>query len=553
MGLLQDVTTIANELIEQRQTWLDKWQDLSDYIDPGRGRFTGSNANDGKKRHAKIYSSTGKTSSRTLSSGIFSGMTNPARPWFVLRFESDDLQVDDGAKRWLQAVERKLYAYLSPERSNFYPAMQSLYDELVTFGTAALYQEDRPAKDGKQNFKVLTCGTYAVSEGPDGRVDTLYRETWMTARSVVAMFGDKARLSTKQLVENNTPNKYVKVCHLVYPRKDYEINKSDNKNMPFASVYWEYGASENEGVLNESGFNEFPFHVVRWDTTNEETYGHGPGEIALNDVKTLQEMVKLRLVAVQKAVDPPLTAPDNFKDRISTRPGAINKIGGIIGGMTQDTLKPLYEARIDIDHLSQSIYELEAKIGKVFFNDLFLAVLDKQNMTATEVMQRTAEKLLQLGPVIERQEYELLGPVIERTFAILQRDGVLPPAPSGIEGASIKIEYVSMLAQTQKTVAINSLQGVFQFAGFLAGMVPDIMDRVDPDEALVQYADMVGTPLEIIRSDEDVAAIRQNRAQQQQEQAQMQKDAAAVQAAQQMSQTQLGGGSLLDAAVGGSA
>jgi hypothetical protein len=553
MSLLQDVQTIANELIQQRQTWIDKWQDLSDFVDPGRGRFDTGTANDGKKRHQKIYNGQGKLAARTLSAGIYSGMTNPARPWFSLQFEDDDLSNDDSGKRWLQKVERKIYMYLSSSRSNFYQAIQSLYDEQVVFNTAALYQEDRPAKDGKQLFKVLTCGTYAVSEGPDGRVDTLYREMWMSARAVVEKFGDRATLATRQLVENKTANTFVRVCHLVWPRKSYQMSKVDSLNMPWASVYWEYGASDHEGVLSESGFNEFPFHVVRWDTTGEEVYGRGPSDDALNDIKSLQEIDKAWLVGVQKAVDPPVTVTDNFKDRITTRPGGINKLGGVIGGTNQDQIKRLYDHNVDLEHIQLAMDRKIQTIGRFFFNDLFLAVLDKPGMTATEVIQRTTEKLLQLGPVIERQEYELLGPVIERTFAILQRDGQLPPAPDNIAGANIKIEYVSIMAQTQKMTAINAVQAAIQFLGYLAGMQPEIMDRFDTDEAFVKYCSMMGIPMEMVRSDDDVAAIRQQRAEQQAQQAQMQKDAAAVQAAEQMSRTQLGGGSLLDAAVGGNA
>ncbi len=547
----QDVRTIAADMVASRESWLSKWSELSEFIDPKRGRFNESSPNDGKKRHSKIYNSTATFAARTLASGMFSGLTNPSRPWFVLRFEQDELQANDAAKRWLQAVERKIYAALSSEKSNFYPAVQTLYNELAVFNTAAMFHEDLPGKDGKQIFKVLTCGTYAIAEGDSGRVDMLYRELWLSAREILKKYPQTASKHTRQLVENRTPNILVKICHLVMPREAYEVGKLGTKNMPFASFYWEDGAKDDDGFLDESGFYEFPFHVVRYDTTNEEVYGRGPSEDALADVKSLQEQDKAYLVAVQQGIDPALIGPDTFKDRISRAPGAINRVASILGGAASDTYKRLFEVNLDLDHLYQAILAREDKIRRSFFNDLFFAMVDKPGMTATEVVQRTAEKLLQLGPVVERQEFELLSPVIERCFRIMERDGVLPQPPEDIMGQNIKVEYVSMMAQAQRSVAVGSLQGVVQFAGFMAGSVPEVMDRIDTDEALQQYADTVGAPLEILRSDNQVSAIREGRRQAQAEQAQAQQATEAVRAAELMSRTDLSGNNLLAASMGG--
>ena len=51
-------------------------------------------------------------------------------------------------------------------------------------------------------------------------------------------------------------------------------------------------------------------------------------------------------------------------------------------------------------------------IKQGFFNDLFLMILSDKNMTATEVARRHEEKLAILGPVIERQNSEMLDLVL---------------------------------------------------------------------------------------------------------------------------------------------
>ena len=133
-----------------------------------------------------------------------------------------------------------------------------------------------------------------------------------------------------------------------------------------------------------------------------------------------------------------------------------------------------------------------------------------------EIASRNEEKLTQLGPVIERVNSEKLEVAIDRTFGIMSRKGMLPPAPDALQGQPIKVDFVSILAQMQRMVGIGQIERTVSFVGNLAAQFPDAADRLNIDEIVDDYADRAGAPPKIIRSVQEAQAMRQQRAQDQQ-------------------------------------
>ena len=158
---------------------------------------------------------------------------------------------------------------------------------------------------------------------------------------------------------------------------------------------------------------------------------------------------------------------------------------------------------------------------------------DNKNMTATQVNAINNEQMMMIGPVYERLDHELLDPFIGRTFGIMDRMGLIPPVPEELAGQELEIEYISMLAQAQQMVGLGGIDRLTTYAGEIAQLNPDVLDKFDADEAVDQYARMLGVPAAIVRSDETVAEMRHRRAEQQ---AQMQQMAAAAQMAQTANQ-----------------
>jgi hypothetical protein len=160
-----------------------------------------------------------------------------------------------------------------------------------------------------------------------------------------------------------------------------------------------------------------------------------------------------------------------------------------------------------------------ADIKAAFFVDLFLmlAQLDK-TMTAREVAERAAEKMLILGPVLGRLMDELLDPIIERTFNILMRSRALPPPPAILQGQEYHIEYISPLARAQKMAEAKAITEMVSIVTEMSNKLPQVLDLVDADKAGREFAKIYNTE-HILRSDEEIEAIRQQRIQQQQVQA----------------------------------
>jgi hypothetical protein len=141
----------------------------------------------------------------------------------------------------------------------------------------------------------------------------------------------------------------------------------------------------------------------------------------------------------------------------------------------------------------------------------------------------------------------------------MARAGMLPPPPKELEGVDLKIELTGLLAQALKAVQMGGIQ---QFTGFVAqmaklqaeaGEAPSILDKLDIDQAVDELGMAIGVPPTIIRSDDDVAKIRADRARAQQQQKAMQAAQPVAQlagAAKDLSETPLGEGTALDAVMG---
>ena len=190
------------------------------------------------------------------------------------------------------------------------------------------------------------------------------------------------------------------------------------------------------------------------------------------------------------------------------------------------------------------------------FNTPVSILTTGKEMTATEVAERHEEKMIMLGPVIERMQAELHDPILERTFSIMSDIGMLPPAPPELQGVDLKIEYISLLAQAQKLVGTGAIERVAGFVSTVGQAIPQTLDKFNADEAVDQYAEMVGVPPNVIRTNDEVAQIREQRAQQQQQQQQMEAAERLAQTSKTLADTKMDENSALDAVkdlVGGEA
>ena len=546
----------SGALKNEGMLWYPAWRDLAKYINPTRGFFYETRPNVGYEiDHKTIIDSTAEDSMNTLSSGMVSGLTSPSRPWFRLAIPDPDLMEVGHVKYWLDSVQNRMLEIFA--KSNIYGGLSTIYEEVATFGTACGFLEED--YNDVIRMRVYTIGEYYLGTGPDGRVNAFYRRFWMTTSQLVKEFGiENCTMQVQTLFRNNAPDTWVRVNFLIEENDERIVQYKDYKNMKYRCVYWEDGAMI-DSYLRIGGYEEMPVLTPRWSTTTTaDAYGRSPGWKMLGDVKMLQRLQKNKLIALDKVTNPPVQVDASVQGEANMLPGGVTRFSS---QMPNAGVKPAYQVNPDLMAIENTIIRTQDAIKRKSFSDLFLMMIDSERkgtpITATEVMERQAEKLSVLGPVLERLESELLNPLIDRTFNIMLRNGLIPDPPREVQGMELKVQYISVLAQAQKMTGTTAIQQVVQFVGGAAQLNPNILDNIDWDEAAQEYAAMLGIPAKVMASPEAVLALRKAKAEQQAKMAKQQDAMVAAQgmatgakAVKDASQAPLGQNSALDALMG---
>ena len=493
----------------ERSSWFSHWNEISTRLMPRAGRFFVQDRNKGNKRHNQIYDSSATQALSILAAGMMSGMTSPARPWFRLTTGGDDLDSYQPVKIWLDQVTRLMLKIF--QGSNTYRALHSMYEELGGFGTAASIMV--PDFRSVIHHHPLTAGEYAITTDWRGDVATLYREFQKTVGQIVKEFGYKACSPTVQnLYDRGNLEAWVTIIHAIEPRADRDPSKNDPQNMAWKSVYFEIGGNQQH-CLRESGFKRFPALVPRWVVRGGDIYGESPAMTALGDINQLQHQQLRKAQGIDYKTRPPLQAPTSMKNRdVEMLPGGITYVDS---ANPHGGIRSAFEANIDLQHLLGDIRDVRERIRSCFFADLFMMLANQTDarMTATEVAERHEEKLLMLGPVLERLQNELLDPLIENTFDAIMEAGIAPPAPDELQGRPLNVDLIGMLAQAQRAVGTNSIDRFVGNLGAVAQFKPEVLDRFDSDRWAEVYSDSLSLDPQIIVPRDQAQAIREQRAQ----------------------------------------
>ncbi|MFV8904580.1 portal protein [Serratia fonticola] len=526
-----------SQLETARSSYDSHWKELCEFILPNSGRFLTSEVAK-NKRNTKIVDPTGGLASRTLESGMLSGITSPTRPWFSLSTPNKQLMDSWPVKMWLTQVVGLMNDVMN--KSNWYQSLTVLYRSLGTFATGAIsiLEDDEDVI----RTHVFPIGSYYVSNSDRLQVDTVFRKFSMTCRQLVTQFGlDNVSASVKSAWESKSYEQYFEVVHAVLPNTDRDTGKLNSKNKRYSSVYFEKGG-DGDKLLSEAGFDEMPILVPRWDINGEDAYGSScPGILALGCIKALQLQQKRKDQAIDKLVNPPMMAPSSLRnERISLLPGDVSYYNG---AGDQAGFKPIYEINPRVNELLASIQDSRQITDECYFVPLFnmFSQINTRSMPTEAVTELRDEKMLQLGPVLERLNDEFLDPAIDRIFNIMLRRGMLPPPPEELQGQPLRVEYTSVMAQAQKAVGIGSIERFVGFIGNMSQLFPAARDKLDVDNTIDEYGDMLGVPATITKSDEQVQAERQAQAQQAQAQQALQMGAQGADIAKTMSETSTGG------------
>jgi hypothetical protein len=499
----------------QERAWFDPWyRDLSDYFQPRRSRFLSSDANR-PKRNTKNARNRALLAVRVARAGLAGGLTPRTRPWFSLTVGDPDLAEYGPVKEWLYRQQIRMFERIA--RTNFYDAVHETFGDDVVFGTSSLNVEDDDLDVSR--CYVAPVGSFVVANNDRLEVDTWYHRTTMSVRNLVNKFGlENCSDQVKTLYDaKNNMHAPIEIVHAVTPRKGREYGDYSIKNAPYSSCWFETAGQEDK-YLRESGYREFPIMCSRWDKTGEDAYGVPPAADALGAAMGLQVFEKARTQALQLAVRPPMNAPSTLRDNGGTTilPGQTNYYDPS-GPHAKIEPAIIVNERMFVE-AREELHDIESQIENALMVDLFLLIANEERsgVTAEEIRGKKEERLLQVGPTIQRMEREKLKPYVDRQFGIMLRRGEIEPPPPELSGQNLGVEFIGPLSAAQRLVATDSIETTSRYVKEMAEVTPAILDGFDQDVALAEYGKARGVPPNLIRDKKTIAAIREDQAKQKQ-------------------------------------
>lgn len=506
---LKELQQLVSHVESLRTTRLAEQREIGAIILPSRGVFPGEEK-DGL-RNRRLFNNAAQRALRKAAAGITEGMTPANLPWFKHDFLDPAQREMTGTRQFADQIDERLYAALAA--GGFYQAIHNFNKELLAFGCALLTAEE--GFDPLVRYSCQTCGTYAIAMDRKDSLKCVVRRLTFGVRELISRFGkDRVSEGVRSKAERE-PYSPVNVVHVVMRRDERKKAKADNRNMPYAS-YW-YEPDGGRDLLRESGFEEMPFFFTRWDDARG-IYGTGPGDEAKSEQKGLESYELRKAVGLEKMIDPPMVAPGSLGVHLKTYAGAINKDNGFTSGQP-NSLRALYEINFGpaLGAVQEEIQNISQRIDDIMMASVFASIpLDQRpaDMSATEFMARRREAIQLMGPALSAYEPNVLNKVLERTYAILDRNGLMPPPPDQLgEFAILDVEYLSPMAQALRQSGAESTQALLQSVVPVVQMNQESMDKLNFDQMIDELARGLSAPGSVVRSDEEVAVIREQRAQ----------------------------------------
>jgi hypothetical protein len=496
------------QMVSDRGIWEAHWREIAERVLPRQNWFAASDKTEGDKKTEKVFDATAGLALERFAAAMESMLTPRTQRWHKLKVRDSELQDNMEIQGYLDAVTNILFQTRYSPKANFASQAHENYMSLGAFGSGAIFIDDVPNMGIR--YKAIHLSEIYFAENFAGVIDKVNRKFDMTARQAAQKWGyDKVSGKIRSALEKNPEQKF-EFIHCVKPNEDMKAGRKNYQGMPFASYYIEF---DTRTMLSEGGFKSFPYAVSRYVTAPKEVYGRSPAMTVLPDIKMLNEMSKTVIRAAHKIVDPPLLLQeDGVLQAFSARPGALN-YGGV-DDQGRQVVQPLQTgARVDIG--LEMMDQRRKVINDAFLITLFQILVEAPNMTATEAMLRAQEKGALLAPTMGRQQSEMLGPLIERELDILSRSGLLPPMPEALVqlGGEVDIEYVSPLNRAQRAEEGVAILRTLESIAPLAQIDPGVMMVFDPEMIARELAEINGVPAKVLRSREQVDAMKEEQAQ----------------------------------------
>lgn len=512
--LIQFLKRRFSELQLKRSGFNNQFSDLQKFVRPDSSSFTAMGAvnSKGESTWNDIFDSTACWAAEQFANGMHSSVTNPTDRWFQINLlGGKDAPLPRHIQSYLDDTSDIMYYHLSRPEANFNPTLHENYLDLGVFGTDCAYQEWNYEKSTLL-FKSVSLGDIHMDEGYDGTIDTVFRKKIMTKRQVLQEFpamSENAWLKTKK------DDSEIEVIHSVFPRVEWKYGLA-GKDKPFASVYW---VAEAKLVLAEGGYDSFPYHISRWTKQTGEVFGRGPGMSVLPSIRLINLMKKELIISAQLANRPPLIADEDSllmpagKKNFSLVPGSL--LYKTLGSERPEAFNSGSQPQLTQEMIDNE----QSRITQAFYVDYLLRQRKKERQSVLEIQDDRGEMMRQMAPMCGRIETEKLGPLLARSFYLLNKHRMLPEMPEELVGTHFAISYTSPVARAQIGAKGSQFSGFLQDITPWGNIFPSMLQKLDDDFILRQMAESRSLPVKTVRSPEEIQQMQQASQQQQQQQA----------------------------------
>lgn len=549
------------------------WDEIGNLAFPFRVRLNITDQNNAQSRGKSIYNSTATRGLRVLQSGLTMAATDPSSQWVMMTLGDEERASYGPHRDWLDYVGNLVLQHF--EDSNLYQNLPTGYGNSACFGMSLMGMEESYGRS-VLNTRLYNTGRAWVEQDDNGQINQFYEEHRATIRQLYIRFGPKANFSTyvTHLAERGRWDEWVAVGHLIEPNDEFKPGSPIGREKRYSDSWWEIGfagsaKSYEAGILRdqyivESGTDMFPILAGKWSSIDGDVYPlEFPGSECLPDNKSLQIFEKRGWQYIERMVHPHYLIPTGMRGDIDENftPGGSSFVDEKDAGKS---VRPSH--MIDpggITPLGEQVQRVESRILEALHYPTFStfdSLPDKTPRTATEIIERKAEKLLKLVDMYTNLQVGVLKPLIDFTIATLDKRGLIPPPPPDLEAHlaqhGFKYRFNGVLAQAQKMNRANPIQQVLAIGGQIAqaqgvsGARPEIFDKLNADQALNEIANDFGCPASVMRSDDEVAAIRQQRQVAAEQQAKLQAMEQAAVTAKHLSQAKTGEKNALTALTG---
>lgn len=529
----------TNQRLQAEKTiWNNHWQLVHEYFLQRKADFT-VQREAGAFLNSDIWTAVPGKAAETCASALL-GLVWPDSTSFALE-PFGELSEDEDSKEWFEkTVTRRMQADLDDPQAGLSLALDEFMLDFVVSGTPAIHAEE--GDTSLYRFDAWNVQQFAIDEGPDGFVDTFYKETEYTIRQAVKKFGETAlSKKTQDAWKNKDYACKVKVLHIIEPRDVQPGKGAGPQNMPWASIYIE---KDTEHLIKESGYNELPTFAVRYSKRIGEKYGRSPAMRSLPDVMELNAIWEIVTLGLEKNFDPPLAVYDDGTfggGTIDTSAGAINvvNVSGKLGANTP--IQPIFTVGQFAD-VAVLIERLEQTINDHFMIDRLLDLDNQKEMTAREAMIRQSIRQKALRSVISRLLTELFNRLLERCFNIGLRKGrygfaegsaemvawqaanpgkdpiIIPSKIVEMQGSQdrvYRVRYMTPATREQEAEQAQGILNLFEFVGSTGDA--EAKQMLNIPRSVKKLGQIWSVPVECFSTEAELKAIKAGNAEAEQE------------------------------------